>query len=177
MSTGGTFHLKWPRLKHEENSPQGDREAVATGHAGTDHDQQKGASGTSYNTHWKDVFRRDGFVDPLGEYGPGDSFDTLPDHVILRLRAHTHGHTYRIRTTHAGIRHAATVGLDYVVVELKPGNDWTVEDCRRYKRTANAAGIGLIIATMDSWPHWRRTLWRARLAGCRTRRIRMDRNP
>lgn len=167
------FHLKWPRLKHEENSPQGDREAVRTGHNGTDHDAQKGASGTSYNTHWKDVFRRDGFHDPKGEFGPGDLFHTLPDAAIGRLRARTHGDSFRIRTTHAGIRHAAVVGLEVVYVELKPGNDWTVTDCRRFKRTAKAAGIGLVIETMDSWRHWRRTLYRARLAGCRTRRIRM----
>lgn len=167
------FHLKWPRLKHEENSARGDREAVRKGCNGTDHDAQKGASGTSYNTHWKDVFRRDGFHDPEGHYGPGDRFETLPDDVIGRLVAHTHGHAFGIRTTHAGIRHAAQVGLEVVYVELKPGNDWTVDDCRQFKRTAKASGIGLVIMTMDSWKHWRRTLYRARLAGCRTRRLHM----
>jgi hypothetical protein len=160
-------------MKHEENSGRGDREAMETGCNGSDHDQQKSADGTSYNTHWKDVFRRDKFVDPEGEYGPGDHFDELPDEVVDRLYAVTNGHKYFIRTTEHGIRHAALVGLEYVVVELKPGNDWTIADCRRFKRAAKAARIGLIVATMDSWPRWRRTLRRARLAGCRTRRIRM----
>lgn len=167
------FHLKWPRMKHEENSPQGDREAVRTGHNGSDHDTQKSADGTSYNTHWKDVFRRDGFHDPLRMYGAGDRFDELPDVVVDRLVAYTERKMFRIRTTEAGIWHAAKVGLEVVHVELKPGNDWTVADCRRFKRAAKDAGIGLVIATMDSWRHWRRTLRRARLAGCRTRRIRM----
>lgn len=167
------FHLKWPRMKHEENSPQGDREAVRKGCTGSDHDWQKSLDGTTHNTHWKDVFARDGFFDPLEEYGEGDHFDTLPDEVVERLLAHTGRKVFRIRTADAGIRHAAAVGLDRVYGEAKPGNDWTVADFRARKRTARQAGIGLTVMTMDNWPRWRRTLWRARVAGCRTRRIRM----
>lgn len=167
------FHLKWPRYKHEENSARGDLEAVRTRCNGSDHDAQKGKSGTSYNTHWKDVFLHDGFRDPQHLYGRGDLFHTLPDDVIERLVAVTDGHHFHIRTTVDGIRHAARVGLEVVYVELKPGNNWTVADCRLFKRTARSAKIGLVIETMDSWKHWRRTLLRARLAGCRTRRIRM----
>lgn len=167
------FHLRFPRLKHEENSARGDHEAVDTGCNGTDHDAQKDASGRSCNTHWKDVFLRDRFVDPLNQYGRGDKFDELPPEVVDRLVAHTDGHRFGIRTTAQGIRHAAAVGLEVVYLELKPGNDWTYRDCREFKRTAKAAGIGLVVETMDSWRHWRRTLYRARLAGCRTHRIRM----
>lgn len=170
--SGGVFHLKWPRKKHEENSPQGDREAVRKDCDGTDHDWQKDADGVTQNTHWKDVFARDGFHDPRGEYGPGDKFHTLPSAAVGRLTAVTDGQVFRIRTAAQGIRHAAKVGLRRVYGEAKAGNDWTVQDFRYHKRVARDAGIGLTIQTLDDWPHWRRTLWRARLAGCRTRRIR-----
>lgn len=159
-------------MKHEENSPQGDHEAIRTGHDGSDHDAQKGASGISYNTHWKDIFRRDGFIDPKHEFGKGDLFHTLSDTAIRRMIAYTDGEIFHIRTTAAGIRHAAKVGLSYVVVELKPGNHWTVADCRHFKRVAKRAGIRLVIATMDNWPGWRVTLRNAVLAGCRVRRLR-----
>lgn len=174
---GGTFHLKWPRYKHEENSPQGDWEAVHTGHDGSDHDAQKSKSGVSYNTHWKDIWHRDGFKDPEHEYGPGTPngpvhFDELPDAVIRRVVAHTGDETFHIRTTAAGIKHAAKVNLEYVMVEAKPGNVWTVQDFRYFRRVAKRAGIRLIIGTMDNWSGWRRTLRNAVLAGCRVRRLR-----
>lgn len=172
-----TFHLKWPRLKHEENSPQGDLEARRKHFKGTDHDTQKGASGIAYNTHWKDIWHRDGFTDPMHQYGPDTPhgpvpFDQLSDNVIRRLVAHTDGETFRIRSTASGIRHAAKVGLEFIRLELKPGNTWTVADIRHFKRVAQRAGIRLVIATMDDWPGWRRTLLNARLAGCRTLRLR-----
>lgn len=172
-----TFHLKSPRKKHEENSPQGDNEAVRKGFEGSDHDAQKGASGISYNTHWKNIWERDGFRDPLHQYGPGTPhgpvpFDELPDTVIRRVVAHTNGEEFHIRSTAAGIRHAAKAGLEYVVVEAKPGNTWTIADFRHFKRVAKRAGIRLIIATMDNWPRWRVTLRNAVLAGCRVRRFR-----
>ena len=158
----GVFHVKSPRYKHEENSNRGDREAIAKKCAGNDHDWQKDADGVTQNTHWKDVFKRDKFVDPEGRYGVGDKFDSLPSEVVDRLR-----------TADEGIRYAARVGLRRVFGEAKPNNDWTVADFRARKATAKKAGIGLTVMTMDNWPHWRRTLWRARAAGCRTRRIRM----
>ena len=169
----GIFHLKYPRMKHEENSPQGDREAKRKGYYGIDHDAQKGASGIAYNTHWKDVFGRDGFVDPLHKVGKGTKFDELSDDVIRRLVAHHGDQDFRIRSSAAGIRHAADVGLHEVFLELKPGNTWTVADCLHFKRIAKRAGIRLTVETMDNWPRWRRTLLNARLAGCRTRRIYM----
>jgi hypothetical protein len=167
------FHLEWPRMKHEENSNRGDREAKRIGCVGIDHDWQKSANGTVYNTHWADVFTRDGFRDPAGVYGPGDKFHTLPDTAVRRLVATTNGKQYRIRTADDAIRHAAAIGLRIVYGEAKPGNDWTVADFRARRRTARQAGIRLVVMTMDSWPQWRRTLWRARLAGCRTRRLHM----
>lgn len=170
---GDTFHVKSPRKKHEENSDQGDLEAVRRGFDGSDHDQQKGKSGRSFNTHWKNVWYADNFRDPLGEYGPHTPhgplpFDELPDEVIRRLEAHTNGKVYKIRTTTAGIRHAARVGLDYVIVELKPGNTWTLADLRLFKRTARRAGIRLKIAVMRDTKNWRRVLWMARSLGIRT---------
>lgn len=165
---GGTFHVKSPRKKHEENSNRGDLEAVTKGFSGSDHDSQKGKSGISYNTHWKDVWHRDGFRDPLGQYGPDTPhgplpFDKLPDAVIRRLEAHTDGHTFKIRTTAAGIKHAAKAGLDYVIVELKPGNAWTLTDLRYFKRVARRAGIKLRIGVMRDTRNWRRVVAMATL--------------
>lgn len=167
------FHLKWPRMKHEENSNRGDIEAVMKGCGSSDHDWQKSAQGTIYNGHWKDPFARDGFVDPHGQYGKGDHMDEMPDEAIDRLYAVSHGKTYHMRTADEGLRHAARVGLKRVWGEAKPGNDWTVQDFRDRKTAAKDAGIQLRVRTMDNWPHWRRTLWRARAAGLRTGRIRM----
>lgn len=172
------LHLVWPRMKHEENSNRGDREAVAKHCVGNDHDWQKakpapGQRATTYNTHWKDVFARDRFIDPEGQYGKGDWFEDLPDEVVDRLRAYTKGREYHIRTADEGIIYAAKVGLKWVFGEAKPGNDWTVQDFRDRKATAKKARIRLVVQTMDNWPGWRKTLWRARLAGCRTRRLHM----
>lgn len=174
LGMGGIFHLKYPRMKHEENSPQGDLEAKRKGYYGIDHDAQKGASGISYNTHWKDVFARDKFADPLHKVGAGTKFHQLDDNTIRRLVAHTGDETFHIRSTASGIRHAAKVGLHEVMLELKPGNNWTVSDCRHFKRIARRAGIRLTVMTMDNWAGWRRTLLNARLAGCRTRRLYMS---
>jgi hypothetical protein len=167
------FHLKWPRMKHEENSNRGDREAARRGFDGIDHDWQKDADGVVWNTHWQDVFRRDGFHDPERKVGRGDRFRRLHARAIRRLRAVTRGHTFRIRTADEGIRHAAKVGLKVVYGEAKPGNVWTIEDFAARKRVADAAGIRLVVMTMDNWPGWQRTLLAARAAGCVTRRIRM----
>lgn len=173
----GRFHLKWPRMKHEENSNRGDLEAIRKGCASSDHDWQKGKPAvgkpaTIWNGHWKDPFSRDGFIDPLAQFGKGDQMDEMPDEAVARLYAVTKGKVYHMRTAADGIRHAAAVGLKRVFGEAKPGNDWTVADFRGLKAVAKSAGIGLTIGTMDNWPHWRRTLWRARAAGVRTQRIR-----
>lgn len=172
------FHLKWPRMKHEENSNRGDLEAISKHCYASDHDWQKakpapGKRATIWNGHWKDPFSRDGFIDPLGQFGKGDRMDEMPDEAIDRLYAVTKGKRYHMRTAAEGLRHAASVGLKRVFGEAKPGNDWTVQDFRDMKAVAKAHGIGLTIRTMDNWPHWRRTLWRARAAGCRTQRLRM----
>lgn len=159
-------------MKHEENSTQGDNEAVRKRYTGIDHDWQKDADGVVWNTHWSDVFRHDRFHDPLNVYGEGSKFRHLHERAIRRLVAITNRQEFHIRTADEGIKHAAKVGLSRVYGEAKPGNDWTVADFRARKRTARAAKIGLTVMTMDNWPRWRRTLWRARLAGCRTRRLR-----
>jgi hypothetical protein len=169
----GVFHVEFPRKKHEENSNRGDIEAITRHFYGSDHDWQKDANGVTQNTHWKDVFARDGFVDPEGQYGKGDKFHNLPSHVVGRLVAVTKGKRYHIRTADEGIIHAAKVGLKRVYGEAKPNNDWTIADFRTRKATARKAGIGLTIRTMDNWKGWYRTLWRARAAGLRTQRIRM----
>lgn len=170
--SGDTFHVKSPRKKHEENSPQGDREARRRGFKGSDHDSQKGKSGISYNTHWKDIWYRDDFRDPLGQYGPKTphgpvKFDQLPDAVIRRLEAHDGDQVYKIRTTAAGIRYAAKVGLEYVIVELKPGNTWTLTDLRHFRRVARRAGIKLRIGVMRDTPGWKRVVAMATLLGLR----------
>lgn len=166
------FHLSYPRMKHEENSNRGDKEAVRKRFNATDHDWQKNADGIVYNTHWKDVFRRDKFKDPKRQFGRGDKFHTLHKAVVERLIAVTNGKEYHIRTAAEGIRHAAQVGLDAVYGEAKPGNVWTVADFRYHKQVADKAGIRLVIETMDNWPGWKQTLANAEAAGCKTRRLR-----
>lgn len=174
--SNGVFHLKYPRMKHEENSPQGDREAVRRGCWASDHDWLKSHDGIVENAHWPDPFKRDRFEDPDGILGVGDKMHEMYHAEIARLVAHTNGEEFHIRTADAGIRHAAKVGLKRVFGEAKPlppSQRWTVADFRARKRTAKAAGIGLTVMTMDSHKGWRGILWRARLAGCRTRRLHM----
>lgn len=173
MTGAEIFHLTAPRKKHEENSNRGDREAVRLGCIGSDHDWCKSADGTVWNNHWPDLFTHDGFMDPKGEFGRGDHIQHIPDEALRRLRAYTNGHRFRLRTADEGLAHAAAVGLKIVYGEAKPRFKWTIADFRARRKTAKAHGIRLVVMTMDSHRGWRRILLKARLAGCRTRRLHM----
>lgn len=57
------FHVKYPRMKHEENSIRGIREAKAKGFTEIDVDMQPDGQGNIYGCHWGQPMVKDGFRD------------------------------------------------------------------------------------------------------------------
>lgn len=117
---GSIFHVKYPRMKHEENSNRGDREAKRRGLRGTDLDMQITSDGRIVNTHWARPMERDGFRDPYGSIRPTTPVSKMTWDEVSRLRAGHRPRRYRIRSIEQALRHCAKLGL---VAVLEPKGD------------------------------------------------------
>jgi hypothetical protein len=131
---GSIFHVQFPRMKHEENSDQGDREARRRHKRGTDLDLTISAPdpncplkgdpehgpgdvcrGHVLNNHWLRALLRDRFRDPLRRIGKRARIDRLTWPQVHRLVAVTRGRRYRIRRIRRALRRCARRGLVAVV--------------------------------------------------------------
>ena len=117
---GSIFHVKYPRMKHEENSNRGDREAKRRGLRGTDLDMQITADGRIVNTHWARPMIHDRFRDPYHEIKPSTPVSKLTFDEVSRLVAGRRPRRYRIRSIEQALRHCAKLGL---VAVLEPKGD------------------------------------------------------
>lgn len=136
---GSIFHVQWPRMKHEENSNRGDREAKRRHKRGTDldltiseadpkcplrgdpeHGPDDVCRGHILNNHWLRALLRDRFRDPLGKIRRRARIDRLTWPQVSRLVAVTRGRRYRIRRIKRRLRHCARLGL---VAVLEPKGD------------------------------------------------------
>ena len=117
---GSIFHVKYPRMKHEENSNRGDREARRRGLRGTDLDMQITADGRIVNTHWARPMIHDRFRDPYHEIKPSTPVSKLTFDEVSRLVAGRRPRRYRIRSIEQALRHCAKLGL---VAVLEPKGD------------------------------------------------------
>lgn len=102
------FHLKWPRMKHEENSVRGIRYAARHGYDWIDLDLQMTKDGVVVVTHWARPMRKDRFRDPRSLIHPGTSVRHLTWNQIRRLRT-TDG--YRIPRVEAALRACHRYGI------------------------------------------------------------------
>lgn len=152
---GLIFHVEWPRYKHEENSPRGDREAKRRGKRGTDLDllitkadphcplpagdpeHVNGACrGHIVNTHWPHLMLRDGFRDPKKALPRHLAVDEMTLPQVLRLVAGRWPRRYRVRRLVAALRHCGRLGLAAVV---EPKGDPRFEEQWRWDYIAAVA--------------------------------------
>jgi hypothetical protein len=136
---GSIFHVQWPRMKHEENSNRGDREANRRGKRGTDidltiseadpkcplhgdpeHGPGDTCRGHILRNHWLRALLRDRFRDPLKKIARRARIDRLTWPQIHRLVAVTRGKKYRISRIRRALLHCARLGL---VAVLEPKGD------------------------------------------------------
>jgi len=117
---GLIFHVQWPRMKHEENSDRGDREAKRRRKRGTDLDILITKDGRVVNTHWPRPMERDGFRDPYGKLHRDARVADMTWEEVRRLRAGRWPRRYRIRSVEHALDHCARLGL---VAVLEPKGD------------------------------------------------------
>lgn len=131
------FHVKYPRMKHEENSIRGVREAKRRGHDEIDldlsisladprcplrHPLGEPCKGHIYGNHWPRPMERDGFRDTaLRNRMPKDKvFSTMTVKQVGRLVARTGRRLFRIRRIERLLQECAKRGVGAV---LEPKDD------------------------------------------------------
>lgn len=117
---GSIFHVSYPRMKHEENSNRGDREAKRRDKRGTDLDILITHDGRVVNTHWPRPMERDGFRDPYRKLPRNARVADMTWEEVRRLRAGRWPRRYHIRSIEAALKHCARLGL---VAVLEPKGD------------------------------------------------------
>jgi hypothetical protein len=114
------FHLKYPHMKHEENSGRGDRYAKRHAFGAIDLDMLITADNRIVNTHWDHPMLRDGFRDPLRRILPSKRVRDLTWRQVSRLVAGRFPRYYRIRPIERALTHCARLGL---TAQLEPKDD------------------------------------------------------
>lgn len=136
---GSILHVESPRMKHEENSDQGDLEAKRRRKRGIDldltmseadpncpliGDREHGPGdvcrGHILNNHWLRALLRDRFRDPRRRIGRRARVDRLTWPQVHRLVAVTRGRKYHIRRIRRALRRCARLGR---VAVLEPKGD------------------------------------------------------
>ena len=90
------FHLKYPRLKHEENSLRGIGEAKRRGKTEIDIDMNPDALRNIYGYHWLYLMLKDGFRDPKRLLDKHTAGDHMSPEEISRLVAGRWPRRYRV---------------------------------------------------------------------------------
>jgi glycerophosphoryl diester phosphodiesterase len=110
------YHLKWPRMKHEENSLRGIKYAARHRWPMIDLDLLITKDGVVVNTHWDRPLVRDGFRDPLGQIGRDAQVRDLTWVQLSRLVAGRWPRRYHIqrveRVLHECARRGIVAGLE-----------------------------------------------------------------
>jgi glycerophosphoryl diester phosphodiesterase len=108
------FHLRFPRMKHEENSIRGARYADRHGYDKIDWDLQLTRDGVVVVTHWRRPMLRDGFFDTRYRLKRSTPIGEMTWWQVRHLKTHD---GYRIRRIEQMLPVAARLGL---VVVLEP---------------------------------------------------------
>ena len=118
---GPTFHVSWPRYKHEENSLRGVKEAHRRHDVRIDIDLSASLERHIYANHWEHPMLRDGFRDPQHLINAHRPFSRLHDAEIHRLVAgHRPFAVYHIQRIERMLAECAKYGL---VALLEPKGD------------------------------------------------------
>ena len=134
----GIFHLKWPRRKHEENSPRGIREAARKGYARIDLDLSITKDGVVVGCHWPRPMIRDGFRDPKKQLKRTRTVASMTWAEVSRLRTKD---GYRIWRVEDLIAVCAEEGVEPL---FEPKDDARFEDVAPWhpiKKACDAHGL------------------------------------
>lgn len=114
---GRIRHVKWPLMKHVENSIRGIRYAARHHYDAIDLDMQITADGRIVGTHWARPMVRDGFHDPDHKIPRYRTVRRMTYRQVRRLVSRDH---YRIQPIETLLRACARRG---VVALLEPKGD------------------------------------------------------
>lgn len=127
------FHLKWPRMKHEENSVRGAVYAHRHGFTAIDLDMQITKDRVIVCTHWARPMRKDRFYDPRKRIQARTPVSRLTWAQVRRLRTRD---GYRIRRIEAMLKVCARLGI---VAYLEPKGDRRFADDWPWEHIAQVA--------------------------------------
>lgn len=114
---GRILHVKWPVMKHVENSLRGIRRAARRDYDAIDIDLQMTKDRIIVGTHWARPLKRDGFRDPEGKiprYRPVRQMTWIQVHRLVAPKR------YRIQRIERLLRACARRG---VIALLEPKGD------------------------------------------------------
>lgn len=111
------FHLKFPRMKHEENSIRGARYADRHGYDKIDWDLQLTKDDVIVVTHWRRPMLQDKFFDPRRRIAPNTPIGRLTWWQVKHLKTHD---GYRIRRIEQMLPVIARLGMVAVLEPKSP---------------------------------------------------------
>lgn len=117
------FHLKWPHMKHEENSLRGIEKAARRRDDEIDIDLQMTKDGVIVGCHWPRPMVRDGFHDPKHCLRRTRTVRSMTWEQVKRLR--TRKGNYHISRIESLLKKCAEEG---VIARLEPKGDKRFED-------------------------------------------------
>jgi glycerophosphoryl diester phosphodiesterase len=159
------FHLKFPRMKHEENSIRGIRNAARLGYGWIDLDLQMTSDGVIVVTHWARPMKRDRFKDPRRLINPGETVRHLTWREVRRLRTND---GYRIPRIEAALRACARHGIG---AYLEPKGDRRFHRALPWQHIAQVAEDCGAHVRVYALPQNREALAPARAVGFETKVI------
>lgn len=114
---GRILHVKYPVMKHVENSLRGIRRAASRGYDAIDIDMQITSDGVIVGTHWARPLKRDGFHDPEGKI---PRYQTVRRMTWIQVHRLVAPKRYRIQRIETLLRACARRG---VIALLEPKGD------------------------------------------------------
>lgn len=114
------YHLKWPHMKHEENSIRGIRYAARHGYDAIDLDLSITRDDVIVGCHWPHPMIRDRFRDPRGRISPQKPVAGLSWEQVSRLVAGRWPRRYRISRIERLLAACARHGI---IAYLEPKGD------------------------------------------------------
>ena len=136
-----TYHLQWPRMKHEENSLRGIRYAARHGFDAIDIDMLITSDDVIVGCHWPEPMERDGFRDPRHKIGRDTPVRRMTWEQVSRLVAGHWPRRYRIQRIERLLAACAKRGI---IAYLEPKGDprfeldWPWQEIRKHADVVGA---------------------------------------
>lgn len=166
------FHLKFPRMKHEENSIRGVHEAKRRGDDEIDIDMLMDLLGFIYGCHWPFPMLRDGFRDLIlprrRRMLRRTNIKRMTPRQVGRLVAFSRGRAWRIRRIERLLAECAKVGIGAV---LEPKGDPRFDYDKPWQHLAKVVDDLGVHARVYALPEHAAALAPAKRAGFKVKEI------